>query len=707
MRTGGVAISAALALVGSGAARADAPSKVAVGIDPDGRLEVFYVERDGTLHHKWQTAPTATCHPYPANWADAAALEGSTPEVASVALGTNADGRMEVFFVGEGGQIYHSRQSAAGGAFAAAAKFEGTARNIVVGKTRDGKLAVFSVGLDGYLSHARQLAPSSDKWDVAAMTAAPAPKASSEIAVEAFQDGRLVVFFVDQGGEVEEILEKPSFDGWEPPKKLGAKATHIAASHNKGGRVEILLADDVALNHGVQSANDVDSWIFSPLDAHAASRIASAINQDGRIEVLFVDAKGDLRHLAQKQPGWNSVWSSAPQFGWQTQSMTGRTNAAGCLEVFYVRDDGALYHQYQLTAGWWWSGEYPLHDVSPPPPFKVSAFSQILATWDGLPAATSNWAINDHTIVQGKNGGWHFFGIVSHDRNVAGVINWLGAAVGPPGPLLGPSPTLHYKQLSNGGDPAFTLPAAFPPEDLKGGRVLWAPHVVLSGDTHYMFYCDGSGTYDQAAYQIALRTSKDLLTWTDPQTELFADGYQTRDPMVLDLGNGEWVMYYTATEPRAGGHHIVAYRTSKSIGDASQWAASARGIAYGDSLQGTDSGGTESPFVVHRGPYYYLFIGPRPYSDSVTSSSRDAPDRPLEPDNIPGTANWNIPGYVGTDVFRSTDWRHWTNADFVANIPAHALEVIHDQRDGKWYVTSAGSKQGGLFAAELVWTDGP
>jgi hypothetical protein len=65
-------------------------------------------------------------------------------------------------------------------------------------------------------------------------------------------------------------------------------------------------------------------------------------------------------------------------------------------------------------------------------------------------------------------------------------------------------------------------------------------------------------------------------------------------------------MYYTATNPPEGGNHVVAYRTST---DLTSW--SERSLAFIDPLQGTGAGPTESPFVVQRGEYFYLFLSMR------------------------------------------------------------------------------------------------
>ena len=77
---------------------------------------------------------------------------------------------------------------------------------------------------------------------------------------------------------------------------------------------------------------------------------------------------------------------------------------------------------------------------------------------------------------------------------------------------------------------------------------------------------------------------------------------------------------------------------------------------------------------MRRGTNYYLFIGPRP-------------------------------DYDGTDVFLSNSPYYWDTANKVGHIGAHAAEVIRDT-NGKWYVSRCGWGKGGVYLAELTWSDG-
>lgn len=274
----------------------------------------------------------------------------------------------------------------------------------------------------------------------------------------------------------------------------------------------------------------------------------------------------------------------------------------------------------------------------------AGTFSKI---YDPSQGESEQWYINDHTIVRGHDGTWHLFGITHQEPANPEDEDNFAHATAPS--LKGP---WKKQPFALSVDP-----------DYYHETHLWAPYVMENHGTYYMFYNGGGDDHSQ--YAISLATSKDLYHWTRYKGgPLFRDGFDARDPYVMRLGN-KWVMYYTANSASTGGNHIVAYRTSK---DLVHWGD--REVAYTDPTTGTSGGPTESSYVVKHGRYWYLFIGPRP-------------------------------GYVGTDVFRSTDPLRFRIEDKVGHIAAHAAEVIQDR--GHWYVTAAGWGQGGVYLAPLDW----
>lgn len=256
------------------------------------------------------------------------------------------------------------------------------------------------------------------------------------------------------------------------------------------------------------------------------------------------------------------------------------------------------------------------------------------------------WYINDHTVVRGPDSQWHLFGITHAE----------------PGEPLDETQFAHAVSATLTASQWTKLPPALKADRSFGEELLWAPHVIRHDGLYYMFYCAGGS--DRERYQIRLATSEDLMVWKREPQPLFEDGYDARDPYVLRVGE-RWIMYYTATSKPGGGAHVVAYRSSR---DLRHW--SERAIAYEDSSKGTAGGPTESPFVVVRDEGYYLFMGP-----------------------------WR--SYVSTQVLFSHDPLHFEGPP-IAEIPAHALEVVRDT-DGVDYVTRAGWGQGGVDIARLSW----
>ena len=318
-----------------------------------------------------------------------------------------------------------------------------------------------------------------------------------------------------------------------------------------------------------------------------------------------------------------------------------------------------------LAAGAMMGGRATL-GAAPASGFEVGPFRKIYEA--GPDPAKAPWHVNDHGFVRGPDGSWHAFGIAWPDPGVKpepprGFLEHIAA------PSLDAA---SWTRLA----PVMELRAD------RGETVMWAPHVVEHDGTYHLFVCTGGP--DLSRWGITRATSRDLKTWERAgDGPVFRDGFQARDPMVFRVaGENLWALYYTATEEPAGGRHVVAYRTSR---DLLSW--SDRQIAYRDVHRGTDFGPTESPFVVARSGRYYLFLGPRPYDPPSA-------ERP----------NYRHPGYDGTDILVSDDWRRWDDSGLAGHVPAHAAEVI-DAGDGSWRVSHCGIGRGGLYLARLRWPE--
>lgn len=279
------------------------------------------------------------------------------------------------------------------------------------------------------------------------------------------------------------------------------------------------------------------------------------------------------------------------------------------------------------------------------PPFRVG-FERIFDPSEG---EREPWYINDHAFIQGSDGAWHVFGITHREPKDPDHETFLLHATARDlnGPWKKVAPVMHI-------DPA------------QSETVIWAPHIISHAGRYWMFYCAGGN--DHAAFHIHLATSPDLMTWTrHPNNPMLVDGYDARDPMVV-RDKDQWILYYCATEKPEGGHHVVKAVTSQ---DLIHW--SWPRVVFQSPRVGTYGGPTESPFVVAAKGRYYLFVCTNePYNDTAV--------------------------YISDSPFS------WDSANAVVRFGAHAAEVIRDPK-GRWYVSSVGWGQGGLYLAELHWDD--
>ncbi|QDU70690.1 family 43 glycosylhydrolase [Mucisphaera calidilacus] len=286
----------------------------------------------------------------------------------------------------------------------------------------------------------------------------------------------------------------------------------------------------------------------------------------------------------------------------------------------------------------------------------VPRLSALRPVYDPSPSADEPWYINDHAIIRDRAGVWHMIGITH--REPADPFREVDFAH-----ATAPSVTGPWRREAH----------ALTADPEAGETHLWAPHIIHHEGHYWMFYC--AGGEDHTRYRLHLATSEDLFSWErHAGNPLIVDGFDARDPMVCRTGDC-WTMYYTGTERPEGGRHAVLAATST---DLIRW--SGRRVVFCDERSGTFGGPCESPFVLERGGWWYLFIGPRQLGEAGEDP------------------------YNTTGVYRSGDPHAFAEDQRVAMLPAHAAEVVRDGE--RWYITHCGWGQGGLHLAELVWGKG-
>ena len=266
------------------------------------------------------------------------------------------------------------------------------------------------------------------------------------------------------------------------------------------------------------------------------------------------------------------------------------------------------------------------------------------------------WYTNDHCFAMDSSGIWHAYGIIG--RRPADAWNETQFFHASSRELLKPQWDDHGYAMT--AEPGVE-------------RVLWAPHIYQENGVSYMFYNTGNMQENARKYcswgQLRMAHSRDMFQWTrHDRNPLFSDPGHARDACVKKFGD-LYYFYYTRTFSEVDTRSCVGVRTSHNLLD---W--SGPKIAH---IQPNDAnwwgGDAESPMVIFKNGYYYLFI-------------------------CLAMTEYNL-----TKVYWSNDPLEFPIENLVTSLPVHAAEIIHDEANDQWYISATGWDKKGLFLAKLKW----
>jgi hypothetical protein len=323
------------------------PSRIGeVGLNQDGRLELFAAAPDGKGLRSAQEAPGGAW----SGFADHGEIAASAPAVAR-----NRDGRLEVFVVGADRAVWRSAQETPGGDWLPWTSLGGAVTsNIAVAANQDGTLELFARGTDHALWHSWQLAPGGDSW---AGWSSLGGIITSDVAAARNADGRLEVFTRAIDNSLVHIWQTAPMGAWSAWSGLGGiLVSELAAGHDADGRLEVFgLGTDGALFH-IRQLPDGGWSEWTSLGGAFASNPALAASLDGRLELFARGHDGAIYH------SWQSAPSSAEWSGWHTTGgeldsdvIIGQ-NTDGRLELYARGTDGQLQANRQQSPGSCWSG---------------------------------------------------------------------------------------------------------------------------------------------------------------------------------------------------------------------------------------------------------------------------------------------------------------------------------------------------------------
>ena len=251
---------------------------------------------------------------------------------------------------------------------------------------------------------------------------------------------------------------------------------------------------------------------------------------------------------------------------------------------------------------------------------------------------------SDFALIKDKRDQWHCIGTFGESPDTLGS-----------GYVLSDGYAL-FHAVGNSLNAPMTLLDKIPCQIASPQAYMWAPGVIWNRDrtTAFLFYFHylGSSEFKENCVRLLTSNSPDLAAWHPyggpelPERNMVFREQDDRDFCVFwDVRLGTYLMYYACagTYPGLPGlNTIVRVRTSK---DLLHWSAPT-------TVMGPPPGGyqcAESPFVLYRDGYYFLWVSGVDYS--------------------------RISLYISEDPFNFGD----PAANRIEEQPGHAPEIVSDQ----------------------------
>ena len=253
-------------------------------------------------------------------------------------------------------------------------------KSLAVGWNRDGRLEVVAIATAATAEEDFPLATwrlqqrtvddqgwqASGSWQSFGEPAGAAVFASTQIAVASNADGRLEGAMIGgDDGDVWHAWQRRPGEEWTGWSSLGHPRLRMlppsspTLARNEDGRLELFLIGDGAVWHRWQQEPAHGPWhdwhsLEGPPGRTGSTTVAPTVgrNQDGRLE-LFSVREGELWHIWQTSPnnGW-SGWRSLEQpDGGQLSDPAVARDREGRLVVLATTGDGGLWHRRQQEAG--------------------------------------------------------------------------------------------------------------------------------------------------------------------------------------------------------------------------------------------------------------------------------------------------------------------------------------------------------------------
>jgi hypothetical protein len=352
----------------------------------DGRVAVFgYSQGPIDRQLTWITEDPAAASGW-TGWTDLGSPPGQS--LGAMTVARNADGRLQVFsrlgLMSSGGVWSIAQQSANGATWDAWSNLGSppggvSAHLLVSAQNADGRLELFALGQSAEVWHTWQLTPSDTAWSAWESLGSPAGTLIIRLGIGRNSDGRLELFGLSTDGELWNIWQTAANAGWDAWNALGSPVGTnlgvLTVGENADGRLEVFaVADGDALWHLWQDPASATAWsTWDSLGTPGSGFLDDLViaqNSDGRLEVFAVLNDDALWHIWQ-DPASPNYWSGWDSLGGEPDGAAAvARHLDGRLDAFAVARAASgpkpLYHRAQTA---------PNSDWGPNPDWQLTALT--------------------------------------------------------------------------------------------------------------------------------------------------------------------------------------------------------------------------------------------------------------------------------------------------------------------------------------------
>ncbi|MGI8966384.1 MAG: hypothetical protein ACR2H1_09915 [Limisphaerales bacterium] len=280
------------------------PKPVVVGTQPDGRMQLFIIGQDTAVYTKWQNVPGGP-------WSNWALVGGS---VLQLKVAQNADGRLQLMMIGTDQQIWTTAQTGpnANGSFGGWYTFGENAMNLplTMGNSVDGRLQFFFIGTDSQVYSWYQTTPNGNNGTSSwARLAFGGGALSVDVGNNA--DGRLQLFVVGTDRQIWTVVQLSPLGGWGGWSTFGENVQPgiCYAPRADGGEQIFFVGTDSQVYTLWEPGANNGNWQRLGLGGIVKPGLTAGLNPDGRITLFGIDLNGGA--WGNSQNSANNSW-----YGW-------------------------------------------------------------------------------------------------------------------------------------------------------------------------------------------------------------------------------------------------------------------------------------------------------------------------------------------------------------------------------------------------------